>query len=112
MKILLDENIPRKLKNDFDSHLDIKTVREMKWNGIKNGKLMQLIQNHNFNFFITVDKNLPFEQNLNSVPFSIFILRAPNNKRKTLTPLVAKILQKIVTKNYQKINEIYLESNI
>jgi len=34
MKLLLDENLPKKLKQDFPLH-EVFTVREMSWRGIK-----------------------------------------------------------------------------
>lgn len=36
----------------------------MGWSGIKNGQLMQLAE-ASFDVFITVDRNLAFQQNLN-----------------------------------------------
>jgi predicted nuclease of predicted toxin-antitoxin system len=42
MKLLLYENLPKRLKADFPDH-EIYTVREQGWNGIKNGELMQLL---------------------------------------------------------------------
>ena len=33
MKILLDENLPRKLKTDFGTEFEVKTVRDMDWLG-------------------------------------------------------------------------------
>ena len=47
MKLLLDENLPKKLKLDFISH-DVFTVREMNWQGIKNGELLKLMVNDKF----------------------------------------------------------------
>ena len=40
MRILLDENIPAKLKLDFGQEYEIRTVRDMKWLGKKNGELL------------------------------------------------------------------------
>ena len=37
MKILLDENLPRKLKADFGHGFEVKTVSEMNWQGKKTG---------------------------------------------------------------------------
>src|SRR5687768_1214055 len=62
MKLLLDENLPKRLKQDFPSH-DVYTIRDMGWNGIKNGELMQLMLDHNFNALLTFDKNLQYQQN-------------------------------------------------
>ena len=43
MKILLDENLPKKLKADFGIEHEVKTVRDMGWLGKKNGELLGLI---------------------------------------------------------------------
>lgn len=43
MKILLDENLPRKLKTDLGSEFDVKTVRDMGWLGKRNGELLGLM---------------------------------------------------------------------
>ena len=43
MKILLDENLPKKLKADFGTEHEVKMVRDMGWLGKKNGELLGLI---------------------------------------------------------------------
>lgn len=40
MRLLLDENIPKRLKIDFPGH-EVFTVTEKGWNGTKNGDLWQ-----------------------------------------------------------------------
>ena len=47
MKLLLDENLPKKLKLDFFEY-DIYTVTDRNWNGKKNGELLQLMQTEGF----------------------------------------------------------------
>jgi|ERR1700722_17197970 predicted nuclease of predicted toxin-antitoxin system len=106
MKVLLDENLPRKLKTDFGEDYEVKTVRDMGWLGKKNGELMALIQENKFDFFITLDKNLRHQQNLNKVDFSVFLLLAQNNKRETLQGLVSKIKERITKGDFNKINEV------
>ena len=39
MKILLDENLSKQLKADFEPDYDVKNVRDMGWLGKKNGEL-------------------------------------------------------------------------
>ncbi len=39
MRLLLDENLPKRLKSDFPDH-EVFTVREKVWNGIKNGEIL------------------------------------------------------------------------
>ena len=61
MKILLDENIDVRFKHSFGgSQLKVSTVRDMGWNGVKNGKLLALASENQFDVFICVDKNLPY----------------------------------------------------
>ena len=42
MKLLLDENLPKKLKSVLKPHITY-TVSEMNWNGLKNGVLLSKI---------------------------------------------------------------------
>lgn len=48
MILLLDENLPIKLKSYFSDEFIVYTVREMKWSGIKNGKLLNLMEDNQF----------------------------------------------------------------
>ena len=106
MKILLDENLPRQLKADFGSDYDVKTVRDMGWLGKKNGELLGLIVLNGFDFFVTIDKNLRYQQNLDRIELKVFLLLAVNNRRETLQALIEKIKDKIIEGNLQKITEI------
>ena len=106
MKILLDENLPKQLKVDFGSEYDVATVRDMGWLGKKNGELLKLIVSNNFDYFVTIDKNLRHQQNLDNIELKIFLLLAINNRRETLQALVEKIKSKITEGNLQKITGI------
>lgn len=61
MKLLLDENLPKRLKTDFPNH-EVFTIREMGWNGVKNGPLLQLMLDNGFRVLLTFDKNLQHQQ--------------------------------------------------
>jgi predicted nuclease of predicted toxin-antitoxin system len=95
MKILLDESLPRKLKKDFSEELEVWNVQDMSWLGKKNGDLLRLMTENNFDLFITVDKNLPFQQNLKVIPLTIAVLRAKDNRRETLQVLIPKVFHLI-----------------
>jgi predicted nuclease of predicted toxin-antitoxin system len=99
MKLLLDENLPKRLKEDFPDHFVI-TVREMGWNGIKNGELMTLMKKSNFDCFLTFDKNLLHQQNLSKYPFAVFILSAPINTYEMLKPLAGKVNKMMLDKAF------------
>ena len=82
MRILLDENLPKQLKADFGPEYEVKTVRDMGWLGKKNGELLGLIVFNGFDFFVTIDKNLRYQQNLNRIELKNFLLIALNNREK------------------------------
>jgi len=86
MRLLLDESVPRRLGRSLDGH-DVRTVVEMGWSGVKNGRLLALAA-VDFDALITVDKNLPHQQNLTSLPVSVVLLDAPSVALAELLPLI------------------------
>lgn len=72
MKLLLDECIDRKFAQEFVDY-EIKTVPQMGWAGIKNGQLLALA-GVEFDVFITVDRNLSFQQNLSQFNIAVIVL--------------------------------------
>lgn len=86
MKVLLDECLPRKLKQELTGH-EVATVPEMGWAGTKNGGLLQLAAPV-FDVFVTIDQNLQYQQNLATVQIGIILLVAPDNRLETLRPLM------------------------
>jgi predicted nuclease of predicted toxin-antitoxin system len=91
MKILLDECVDWRLSRDIVGH-DVKTVRQMGWQTIKNGELMRLASG-SFDVFVTVDRNLSFQKNLSAYNFSVIVLAAKTNRLADLRPLVPKLLE-------------------
>ncbi len=75
MKILLDECVTKHLKPYLTDH-EVFTVRELKWSGIKNGKLMTRCVEHHFDILLTIDKNLQFQQNLDKFALTIVVLNS------------------------------------
>lgn len=62
MKVLLDENIDVRLKKAFArSEHEVCTVRDMGWNGIKNGELLRKMSEASFDILVAVDKNLSYQ---------------------------------------------------
>lgn len=91
MKLLLDENLPRKLKYRFSETFVVVTVSEMKWNAKKNGELMQLLQDNGFQALITSDKNLQYQQNLERYKIKVFVLDVKDNRYESVLPFVEKV---------------------
>ena len=91
MKILLDECVDWRLSRDIVGH-DVKTAHQMGWSTIKNGELLALASRH-FEAFITVDRNLAFQQNTDTLSIPVIVLRATSNRLDDLRPLVADLLK-------------------
>ena len=90
MKILLDEYIDRQFAREFVGY-EIKTVPQMGWAGVKNGQLLTLAEAE-FDVFITVDRNLSFQQNLPQFDIAVVVLQASSNRLADLKPLVSRVI--------------------
>ena len=106
MKILLDESLPRKLKSDFGTAHEVYTVRDKGWLGQKNGALLKLMVEDGFDILVTVDRNLPYQQNLERIPLTILVLCAFDNRRETLAKLIPNLFDKLAEGNLQNVIEI------
>ena len=93
MRLLLDESVPRKLRFALAKH-DVRTVVEMGWSGRKNGELLSLAAAE-FDVFVTVDKNLPYQQNESALPIAVVVLDALSNELSSLLPLVPELERKL-----------------
>ncbi len=85
-RILLDECLPRDLKKSLEEH-EAKTVPEVGWASKENGELLSLAA-ADFDVFLTVDRNLTFQQNLADLKIAVIVLVARGNRLIDLQPLV------------------------
>ena len=102
MRIIIDECVPSIVKHGLPS-LNIVSVQDMGWAGIKNGKLLRLVSDE-FDVFITSDKNLRYQQNL--VEIDIAILLLPSNQVPVIKNLLPQIDKALSTINPQAFVEI------
>jgi predicted nuclease of predicted toxin-antitoxin system len=91
MKLLLDENLPHKLRHEIPGH-DCFTVAYMRWGGIENGELLALAASKGFDALLTKDANLQYEQNLVNLPIAVVVLRATSNDLDDIRPLLPALL--------------------
>ncbi len=91
MKLLLDENLPKKLKKQLSVEHIAATVRDIGWQSKKNGELMKLMVEEKIEVLITFDKNLQHQQNFEKYPFAILVLHAKSNSFQNIEPLLPKI---------------------
>ena len=68
-----------------------RTVQSMGWSGVKNGPLLQRMVDAGFHAFITIDKQLRYQQNIRARGIAIIQLGALSNRTPDLLPLVPPI---------------------
>lgn len=91
MRVLLDECLPKRLKHSIIGH-DAVTVPEAGWSGRSNGELVNLAEGR-YDVFVTIDQNLPAQQDLSRSDLSVIILVALSNRFSDLEPLTGQLLQ-------------------
>ncbi|MDH3317717.1 MAG: DUF5615 family PIN-like protein [Gammaproteobacteria bacterium] len=91
MRILLDECIDRRFARELSRH-EVRTVPEAGWAGKSNGDLLALAEN-SFDVFVTVDRNLSFQQNVPRFSIAVVVLRAHSNRLAELRRLVPRLLE-------------------
>jgi hypothetical protein len=89
VRVFLDECIDWRLARDIVGH-DVKTARQMGWTTIQNGALLTLASQH-FDVFVTLDRNLSFQQNLDSFSIAVVVL-AKTSRLTDLKPLIPNLL--------------------
>lgn len=98
MKLLLDENLPVKLKFRFvDRGFDVATIKDMHWLGKQNGELLKLMLQYNFTILITIDNNISSQQNFLNYPIRVIVLVAADNTYGTIMKFFDLIIEKIQT---------------
>ena len=90
MKILLDHNLDRRLKNHLDDY-ETATTQESSWADVLNGELLNLAEENGFDVLLTADTNIKDQQNLTNRKIAILILRAFNNRLTTHTQMIEDI---------------------
>jgi hypothetical protein len=91
LRVLLDECLPRTLKRELVGH-DAHTAPEMGWASKQNGELLTLAALQ-FDVFLTVDRNLSYQQDLSAFKIAVVVMVAPGNRLIDLRPLIPRVLE-------------------
>jgi hypothetical protein len=75
----------------------------MKWNGIKNGELIRMLGENKFDCWIIADKNLPYQQNTETLTFVIIVLDVFRNTLRHITALMPLLLSTLQNLQANKI---------
>ena len=87
MRLLSDECVDQRLRLLFPGY-DCQTARFANLAGLKNGRLLEAAEAGGFDVLITVDQNIPNQQNLTGRSISLLILCGPTNRLHDLELLV------------------------
>ena len=93
-QLLLDENIDQALKELFDDDFEVVTITEQNWQGKKNGELLRLTAEE-FDVFVTMDKNLEYQQNLGVLDLAVVVIRAYSNEFAVVSKLMPGVNQAV-----------------
>ena len=104
MKVLLDENLPVKLKYRFSTAITVFTVTDLKWTSLKDKELLENVNKGYFDALVTSDKNIIFQQKVEKYSFRFIIVIARNNQYETLLPLVPMIEEKVLSRGEQVVH--------
>jgi hypothetical protein len=110
VKILLDHCVPKR----FRLHLpgcEVKTTFQMGWADLDNGELLATAAVE-FDAFISVDKNIPHQQNIPALPMTVVILVAPNSELATLIPFAPLLLQTLSTTHAISLVRIHQDGHV
>jgi hypothetical protein len=91
VRVLLDECVPKRLGGFLSGH-DVVTVPGVGWAGIRNGELLRLAAKA-FEVFVTVDRNLAFQQNPSDLLLPVIGIHARSNKLRDMQQHIPALQQ-------------------
>ena len=113
MRVLLDEDIPHRLRLQFPPGHEVETVEYRGWKGLKNGALLRIADPH-FDVLVTLDSNIPEQQNLKAFQLGIIVLRARTNRLVDilgLMPMIAEALANSVGRSNHASSRIAVDES-
>ena len=89
MKILLDECVDWRLLRDLDRY-EARSVKQLGWEHLPDGELLAQAAAE-FDVLLTVDKDLPHQQNIANVNIAVIVLRARTTRLADLRALLCPL---------------------
>jgi len=89
-RVLLDECVPARLRRHLPGFA-VTTVRGHGWASKLNGDLIRAAEAE-FDVFVTVDRNLVLQQNMQLVRIPVVVMLARSNRLRDLLPLVPELI--------------------
>ena len=108
MKLLLDEQLPKQLADFFPEGFEVQTIGQRGWRGIRNGTLLRLEAEADFDALVTIDKNMSYQQNHAALPLPVVILNAYTNRVEALEPFITSAAELLLSRLEPKSHAINL----
>jgi predicted nuclease of predicted toxin-antitoxin system len=90
MKLLLDENLSKNLKQILPDH-DVSHVEDEGWRSKANGELLRLMIASGYEVLITQDRKLPYQQNFNKYPIPVIVLQTNSSNQDVLAKIATAL---------------------
>jgi hypothetical protein len=90
-RVLLDESVPRDLLLHL-AGIDVVTVQQLGWAGMKNGALLRAAREAGIRVLITVDRRIEYQQNIPKSGLALVVLEARSTRMPDILPLVPALL--------------------
>ena len=94
-RVLLDENLPRKLRRELPGGF-VRTVQEEGWTSFANGNLLGRAQAE-FDVLLTADRRLQFQQNLALFDIGVVVILTPSLRFREIRTAVEVIRSAVAT---------------
>ena len=89
MRILFDQGTPVAIQRSLQGHI-VKTANQQGWSALSNGELLRVAGESGFDVLLTTDRNLPYQQNLQSRKIAIVVLE--RNRWSLIQPMLQEIV--------------------
>ncbi|HHE05497.1 MAG TPA: hypothetical protein ENK90_00050 [Epsilonproteobacteria bacterium] len=94
MKIIIDECLPKRITQFFDSH-EAWTVPQIGLSGSKDKALLDELDKRDIDIFITIDGNIEYQQQFKNRAFGTIVIRSVSNRFSDLLHLKDDLLEAI-----------------
>jgi hypothetical protein len=84
--------MPFRAKHLFPGH-DVSHAKDLGWQGLSNGRLLAAVADGGFAAFITVDKQIKHEQNLELLPLPVIEIDLPDSRLPAIAAIAPQIIQ-------------------
>jgi len=103
LKVLLDQNAPRGLRQVLTGH-DVRTALQMGWDELENGDLIEAAERDGFDVMVTADQNIKYQQRLSHRRIALIVLET--NKWPVVRASLGRVMHAVdsaVSGSYQAI---------